>query len=738
MPSGDEVTPPHLQAELADAARHLQSGNRGGAAACLARLAAAAHRDGDLHYNCGVLAGALGLLELEERCYRQALAVNPGDGAALNNLGNLLRRQGRLDEALASLDRAVAASDREPFFLHNRGLVLQALGRSDAALQDHARAIALKPDYAEAHASQGAVLGEQARHEEALASLDHALRLDPGLADAWNQRGIVLEILRRLPDALASYEQATALAPELPGPWANRGLALMHLGRCDEALACQRRALALAPEFAAAHLNLGLVYEELAQFEAAAASYAQAFALDPGLDYLPGALLSARMHACDWRDYESWVRRVEDGVAAGARCASPFKFLAVSDDPGLQLRCARIWIADKHPPATRPLCAGRARGDGRIRIAYLSADFHLHATAILAAGLFEAHDRSEFEITAISFGPDTGGPMRERLARAFDRFIEAGDRSDREVAELLAGLGTDIAVDLKGTTKGHRAGIFALRPAPVQVGYLGYPATMGATYIDYIVADRTVIPEHRQDCYAESVVYLPDSYQVNDSARSLPARTPTRDEVGLPADAFVFCSFNNSYKITPRVFDSWMRVLGAVEGSVLWLFAANAAATRNLREAAADQGIAAERLTFAPRAAPHDHLARQGLADLVLDTAPYNAHTTASDALWVGVPVLTCAGEAFASRVAASLLNAIGVPELVTHSLEAYERLAIALARDPERLAAIRARLVRNRRTHPLFDTARFTRHLEAAYRTMWERARRGEPARGFAVPAID
>jgi len=736
MPPGDETAA--AQAEFAAAVERLRAGDRDGAAAALGRLAEAAHRDADLHYNCAVLAGALGRPELEEGFYRAALAANPGDAAALNNLGNLLRRAGRLAEALAEFDRAIAASDREPFLFHNRGLVLHGLGRAEAALADQARALALKADYAGAHAARGTVLAGGGRHEEGLASLEEAVRLDPGLAGAWTERGIVLESLGRRAEALASYERASALDPGAPEPWANRGLLLALLGREEEALACTRRALAIRPEFAAAHRNLGVVLEQRRELEAAAGSFARAFALDPDFDCLAGDLLGARLQLCDWRDHAGAVRRIEDAVARGARATGPFIFLAASDDPALQLACARAWIGARHPPAARALCAGRIRRDGPIRVAYLSADFRRHPIGLLAAGLFEAHDRRGFEIAAVSFGPDTGDPVRARLERAFDRFVDVRDRSDRAAAEAIAAFEADIAVDLMGITQGCRPGILALRPAPVQVGWLGYPGTTGAGYVDYIVADRIVIPAHREDCYAERVVRLPDSYQVNDSSRPLPARTPGRAGAGLPAEGFVFCSFNQSYKMAPRVFDAWMRVLGAVPGSVLWLFSGEPAVAHNLRRAAAERGVAPDRLVFAPPVAAGEHLARQGAADLFLDTAPYGAHTTASDALWVGLPVLTCPGESFASRVAASLLHAIGAPELVAPSLAEYERLAVALARDPARLAALRARIVANRRTHPLFDTARFARHLEAAYRTMHEIARHGEPPRGFAVPAVD
>jgi predicted O-linked N-acetylglucosamine transferase (SPINDLY family) len=358
--------------------------------------------------------------------------------------------------------------------------------------------------------------------------------------------------------------------------------------------------------------------------------------------------------------------------------------------------------------------------------------------AYCLAELFETHDRVKFETTAVSFGPDTPGKMRSRLEGAFDRFVDVRRKSDREIGNLLREMEIDIAVDLHGFTAGFRTRIFAFRSVPVQVNYLGYPGTMGAGFIDYILADRFVIPEEHHACYTEKVVYLPDTYQVNDSKRVIADRTPARTEAGLPEQGFVFCSFNNNYKISPAVFDVWMRLLGKVEGSVLWLYKSSAAAMHSLKKQAADRGIAPERLVFAPRINLEDYLARHRLADLSLDTLPYNGHATSSDALWAGLPVLTCLGASFAGRVGASLLNAIGLNELIARSLEEYEALAVELATNPKHLADIKSKLAKNRNTFPLFNTDRFRRHIEAAYTTMWERVQRGEPPESFAVESVD
>ena len=363
----------------------------------------------------------------------------------------------------------------------------------------------------------------------------------------------------------------------------------------------------------------------------------------------------------------------------------------------------------------------RNRSD-KIRLGYYSADFHNHATAYLMAELFERHDKNQFELFAFSFGPAQNDAMRKRLSAAFDQFIDVRNPSDKAIAQLSRQLEIDIAVDLKGYTQNARSGIFAYRAAPIQASYLGYPGTMGTHTIDYLIADKTLIPQASQPYYAEKIVYLPHSYQVNDRQRAIAAITPTRASLGLPDKGFVFCCFNNNFKILPATFDIWMRILKQIENSVLWLFEDNPSAARNLRHEAQTRGVAADRLIFAPRMPLPEHLARHRAADLFLDTLPYNAHTTASDALWAGLPVLTCMGEAFASRVAASLLNAIDLPELITTTAQAYEALAVSLAMNPARLQHIKYKLAHNQLTTPLFNTAIFTRHLENAYTQMIER----------------
>src|SRR5262249_39339191 len=384
---------------------------------------------------------------------------------------------------------------------------------------------------------------------------------------------------------------------------------------------------------------------------------------------------------------------------------SPFVALGYLDDQALLRQCAENYVKNKIGKVPVSLWRGGGWRNDRIKIAYLSADFHRHATAYLMAELFERHDRARFELIGVSFGPDDRSDMRARLVSAFDRFVDVRAKSDAEVARLLSELKVDIAVDLKGYTQDCRPRILAHRPVPIQVNYLGFPGTMGADFIDYVIADEVVLPFDQQPFYSERIVHLPDCYQPNDRRRQIAGRTPARTEVGLPERGFIFCSFNNNWKIAPEVFDVWMRLLKAIGGSVLWLLRGNATAEQNLRKEAAARGVDPERLVFAPRIKLEDHLARHRLADLFLDTLPCNAHTTASDAFWAGLPVVTCRGKAFAGRVAASLLHAIGLPELVTSNMADYEALALTLACDPARLRDIKAKLARNRDTAPLFDT---------------------------------
>ena len=654
--------------------------------------------------------------------YERALTLKPHYAQAHHNRGVALRALNRLDEALASYERALALRPDHADHYNNRGVVLQELGRPEEALRSYERALALKPDDAEVCSNRGSALLALGRPTDALASFERALAIQPHYAEAHGNRGNVLRDVRRFDEALASYDRALAIRPDYAEVHNNRGVVLQDLERPEEALQSLERALQIRPNDAGGYVSHANALMRLRRPEQALESYARALAIEPRHAWLHGSWLHAKMQLCDWRELGAHVARLLSEVAQASKAVLPFYALALTDSPSLQQQAARTWASHSYPLASSMSAIGQREPHDRIRLGYYSADYHNHTTAYLTAGLFEQHDRSRFELTAVSFGPPRHDDMRRRLTAAFDRFVDVRTRSDREVAQLSRDLQIDVAVDLKGFTEQARTGIFAHRAAPLQVSYLGYPGTMAAPYIDYLIADPTLIPPPSRPHYTERIVYLPHSYQANDRKRQVAERQFARAELGLPPRGCVFCCFNNAYKITPDTFDVWMRILKRAEASVLWLLADTETAAVNLRREAEARGVSGARLIFAPRMPLAEHLARQRAADLFLDTFPYNAHTTASDALWAGLPVLTRCGESFVARVAASVLRAVGLPELITTSAQEYESLAAGLAADPGRLAQLSDKLHRTRLTVPLFDTTLFTRHLEAAYAQMYER----------------
>jgi predicted O-linked N-acetylglucosamine transferase (SPINDLY family) len=584
----------------------------------------------------------------------------------------------------------------------------------------------------------GFIQFQQGNYADAARGIGEAVKINPHAPDAFYNLGCALQNLQRRDEAVAAFDRAIALKPDYAEALINRGVALMALRRHQDAVASFDAALFLTPRDAEALSNRATALFEIKRYEDAAAGYENLIAAVPDFPYAMGNLALARAYACDWRGFDADRIRLGVDVMARKPAISPHGSTLILDDPQVQHVCALRWVTDRCPPSPMPLWQGEIYAHEKIRVAYLSADFYAHATAFLIAGVFEHHDRSRFDVTLVSFGHDDNSAMRARLIAGCDRFIDAAAKSDTEIALMLRQMEIDIAVDLKGFTEGCRPGIFALRPAPVQVNYLAHPGTMGADYMDYIIGDETIMPLAHSRYYSEKIVRLPDCYQANDSKRRVSAHTPPRADAGLPPNGFVFACFNNSYKITPPVFDIWMRLLDAVDESVLWLLEDNSAASLHLKHEAIARGVAAHRLVFAPRVNMEDHLARQRLADLFLDTLPCNAHTTASDALFAGLPVLTVLGATFAGRVAASLLRAANLPELIAPSLSEYEGLALRLAHEPVRVLALKDKLMRNRESVPLFDTARFTRHLEAAFASMWERAQNGLPPAEFSIGRME
>jgi predicted O-linked N-acetylglucosamine transferase (SPINDLY family) len=655
-------------------------------------------------------------------------------GAILGQCWALLRL-GRAEDALAIIDQAMREQPTLPGADGMRAHIFLALGRSHESWTAANRGCSAIPTDALALLARGLVLRERGDAGAALAAFDAALSADPTLAAAHQGRGSALASLGRPEAAIEALDCARRLDPNNPAIPIRRGQLMIQLHRFDQAVDAFAAALAIDPRHTAALQGHAQCLAALGRAAEAVEAYGRLLAAAPNADYMRGERFHVQLQCCDWRDFEQQREDIAARVRRGERADNPGTFMSHSDSAADQWCCARTFAADFCATPIGQFASNQQRETSRIRVAYLSADFHTHATALLAAGLFEAHDRSRFEIFGLSFGPDDGGEMRRRLTHAFEHFEDVRHLTDRQIAELIQSRGIDIAVDLKGYTLGARPQIFTYRPAPVQVSFLGYPGTLGGDFMDYIVADRTVIPESQRGFYSEQVIYMPECYQVNDAWRD-PGVAAARHAAGLPEDAFVFCCFNNAYKISPSVFDDWMGILRAVPGSILWLLEGTAAAMANLRTVATGSGVHADRLVFAPWQSAADHLARCALADLFLDTRPYTAHTTASDALRSGVPLITQPGGTFASRVATSLLRAIGVDSLSVGSREAYVSLAIRLAQSPSELKGLKQKLALTRQSSPLFDPVRYCRHLETAFEIICARARRGEAPGPLVVPA--
>jgi protein O-GlcNAc transferase len=625
--------------------------------------------------------------------YRKLLMAQPRNAEVLRLLGVAEYQLGQLDACVMALSRSLELLPQQPETEYNLAFALDRLGRHADALAHYDRAVALKPDYAEAYYNRANTLKELGRFEAAIASHNQAIAVKPGYAKAYYNRALMQKRLGRYEDALASYDKAIAIDPAYASALHNRGNLLGEMKRLDEAIVCYDRALSVNPDY----------------------------------DFLLGNALHTRMHVADWRDFDAHVNRIVEKLRFGQKATSPLPMMSAIDDPAVQQLSAEIYTAAKHPPGhARPAGAKYSRHD-RIRVGYFSTDLGNHPVTHLLAGMFERHDRSRFEVFAFSFGPDRQGPWRDRAVKAFEHFIDVRSRSEQEIAAMARELEIDLAIDLNGYVGDCLPQIFAERAAPVQASYIGYLGTMGAPFMDYLIADPVMVPEGSRRFYSEKIISL-HSYQCNDDKQKVPDKPMKRQDFGLPENGFVFCSFNNNYKILPAVFDSWMRILKAASHSVLWLYVANGTAVESLKSEAEKRGVDSRRIIFASEVPYDDHMARQRLADLFLDTHPYNAGATASLALRAGLPILTRLGEAFAARMGASLLTAVGLPEMIARTPEEYEARAIHLATHPVQMTAVREKLAGNLPTCALFDTERFTRNIEAAYVAMYERSQNGLP----------
>jgi protein O-GlcNAc transferase len=692
------------------------------------------------HNNLGNIYKALGRFDDAADCYIRAIELAPNFADAYANLGSVLLALRRPDDSLDVCKRAIELAPNNVPALVALGHALRGTGQPEEAIKVYRRAIELRPDYGPAHSDLGCALQEVGQIEEAMREHKRAIELQPESAEAHNNHGVTLKAQGRYAEALSALKTAIAIRPNYAEAHSNIGVVLGLTGEHREAVAAYRKAIEIDPKLLLAYVNLaGTLWEQNLLGEAIAI-YGKALTIDPDQ---PAALLDhyhLRRHACDWDGIAAAEEKILSSTYRKGQAVAPFAILNVPCGPEDHLLSARQWSkrllrVNKAPFTYAPVRS--ASGGKRLRIGYLSADFYGHATASLIAELIERHDRQRFEIFGYCFSRDDDSAARHRLVAGFDNFVNIRGLSHAEAARRINADAVDILVDLKGYTDNARTEILACRPAPIQVNYLGYPGPMGADFIDYIIADDFILPMDQQPFYDERIVHLPGCYQPNDTQRPIAEEWPSRAECGLPETGIVFACFNNSYKITPDVFASWMRILHAVPGSVLWLLEANALVRENLQRKAMANGVDPARLVFAPRMKVPEHLARHRNADLFLDTAPVNAHTTASDALWAGLPVLTCAGESFVARVCGSLLRAVGLDELITYAPDQYERTAIALARSPETLAAIRQRLNNSKASAPLFDIMRYKDGLEAAFEHMAELRDNGHRPRSFAVSPI-
>lgn len=722
-----------VQQRLAEGMAYLNAGRSDSARACFTEiLSSVPEHSQALHY-LGILHAQAGEFGKAVELIGKAVALGPPNAEACGNFGNALRKLDRKAEALAAYDQAITVDPGYVYAYFNRGYLYLELKDWSAALADFDAFVERIPDSADAWNGRGDALSRLKRHEEALSSFERALALAPQSVNVLINRGSALTSLRRYTEAAAVFRQAIGLEPDNYVAHYNLGTVLLQgLMSASDAVVEFDEAIRLRPDYGPSYHNRANAFDELGRYREAIADFNSALRFGSEEASTPGMLMYTRMRICEWDDFSARRAEIVTRTENGERVAVAFMMLALTGRLSVQRKIADI-VADYYFSNTTvfPPIAKRSRHE-RIRIGYFSADLRNHPVAYLTAELFELHDPAKFEVVVFSFGPYD--ELTRRVNAAVEDYIDARTLTDEDVVELARTLKIDIAVDLGGYTAHNRSSIFAMRVAPIQVSYLGYPGTMGNGMHDYLMADHVLIPAEHEHWYAEKLAFLP-VYQINDSKRQISDRSFSRAELGLPEAGFVFCCFNNTVKFNPEIFDVWARILKAVEGSVLFLLAVGEDAMRNIVREAEARGVSADRIVLGGRLARPEYLARYRACDLFLDTLPFNAGTTASDALWAGLPVLTCMGEAFASRMAGSLLTALKLPELITSTLEDYERVAIELATDATSLSGLRDRLARALRDELLFDTHSVASHIEAAYSMMYERYLAELPAAMIEVP---
>ena len=568
----------------------------------------------------------------------------------------------------------------------------------------------------------------------ALDFINKAIKINPNFAEAYNEQGNALNELKKLEEAIKSYNNAININPEYADAYYNKGLVFHELKKLESAVQNYDKAIKINPKHIMSHNNKGFALQQLKKVDASLKSYNEAYKINPNFNFLFGKLIHTKNKLCKWETFDEDINSLKEKLNKNKVASLPFSILSLYDSPLLQRKTSEMYIKETFPKKNISKPITKSLANKKIRLGYYSADFYNHAMSYLLAKLFELHDKSKFEIIAFSFSPERNDEMSKRISNAFDQFIKVNFKTDKEISELSRELKIDIAIDLMCFTTNSRTGIFSEKCAPIQINYLGYPGTSGANFIDYIIADKNLIPKKNQKYYSENIIYLPNTYQVRDSTQKISNKIFTKDELGLPKNSFVFCCFNQNYKITPSVFDIWMRLLKKVEKSVLWLIKDNDVAVYNLKKEAEKRGVKSDRIIFAKHMPVSEHLARHKIADLFVDTFPYTAHTTCSDALWSGLPVITRTGQSFASRVAGSLLNAVNLKELITKTEKEYEDLILKLAKNPKQLKEIKNKLKKNRLKEPLFNSKLYTKKIESAYKKIYKRYNSDLPLKNIEI----
>jgi len=589
------------------------------------------------------------------------------------------------------------------------------LGNIDKGICYLKKSIQINSNYAAAHINLGNGFKNKNSFEDALNCYNKAIYLEPNNPDVHCNKGAVLYQLKEFSKALESYNKAIEIDNKHFLSHNNKGILLKDLGNFDEALECYKNSININPKNVLAYISKGDLYLELKRYEDALKSFENAIQIDENQNYLLGKYIRCCMFLCKWENFFPTTQKINKLIKKSLKVVDPFTYMSIMDNPEISKLCAEIYSQDKLSiiPLSKKVSLKKS---SKLKIGYFSGDFNNHAVMHLIMDVFKNHNKSNFEIFGFSFRPDKDDHWTEKLKKYFDGFNNVKEYTDIQIANLSKKIGIDIAVDLTGFTKSSRVGVFAHRAAPIQINYLGYPGTLGSEFFDYIIADEIIIPKKNSNFFSEKVLYLPNCYQANMSSKQVSEKTITKSELNLPDDKFIFACFNNNYKITPDIFNSWMNILKRVPKSILWLLKSNESSILNLQKEAIKRNVNPERIIFAPPLPNDEHLNRLRLADLFLDSFPYNSHTTASDIVRMGVPIVTVIGNSFASRVCASILTTLKLPELITNNITEYESLAVELALDDKKITKFKNSVKDSAKNSILFDSVNFTRNLEKLY----------------------